>query len=77
VQGKSKKIFGTLDRIEGNIAVILAGEDEGKIEISKNLLPEGYKEGDIMTFKIDIKDKKTKDKKEEVEGLIRKLSERK
>jgi Protein of unknown function (DUF3006) len=71
---KKRSFYGTLDRIEGDIAVILAGEDEGKLEISKNLLPEGYKEGDIMTIKFDIKDKKTKDKKEEIEKLINKLA---
>ena len=66
-----------MDRIEGDVAVILAGEDEGKLEMSKSLLPDEYKEGDIMTFKIDIKDKKTKEKKEEIEGLIKKLADRK
>jgi Protein of unknown function (DUF3006) len=71
---KKRTFYGTLDRIEGDVAVVLAGEDEGKLEMSKSLLPDEYKEGDIMTFKIDIKDKKTKDKKEEVERLISKLA---
>ena len=71
---KSKKFYGTLDRIEGNMAVILAGDDGDTIEISKALLPPGSREGDIISFKLVVKDKKTKIEKEKIEGLIRNLS---
>ena len=71
-----KNFIGTLDRIEGNIAVILVGESGDTVELSRELLPEGYKEGDIILFKLTVKDKKTKDEKEKVAGLIKKLSQR-
>jgi len=71
---KNKRFYGTIDRIEGGIAVILVGEDEGTIEISKDLLPAGCKEGDLISFRLEAKDKKTKAEKEKIEGLIKKLS---
>lgn len=70
-----KKIFiGTVDRIEGNIAVVLVGEDDGTIELTRSLLPQGAKEGDMVSFKLDIKDKKTLTEKNKIEKLIKKLS---
>lgn len=70
-----KKIFvGAIDRIEGNIAVIIVGEDDGIVEITKGLLPQGAKEGDLVSFKLDIKDKKTLAEKKKIEKLIKKLS---
>ena len=71
---KNKRFYGTIDRVESGIAVILVGEDEGTIEISKELLPVGCKEGDLISFRLEAKDKKTKAEKEKIEGLIKKLS---
>ena len=71
---KNIRFYGTLDRVEGSTAVILVGEDGDTIEISKDLLPEGCKEGDLISFKIEVKDKKTKKEKEKVERLIEKLA---
>jgi hypothetical protein len=68
------KFTGTLDRIEGNTAVILVGEEGSTIEISKDLLPQGVKEGDIISFKLEVKDKKTRAEKEKISRLIKKLS---
>lgn len=71
---KKKAFYGILDRIEGNVAVILVGEDEGTVEIPKTLLPDGSREGDMLSVKLEIKDKKTRSEKERVERLIKKLS---
>ena len=71
---KSKKFLGTLDRIEGDRAVILAGEDEGTVDISRSLLPETAKENDILSIRIDVKDKATAKAKEKVAEQIRKLA---
>jgi hypothetical protein len=70
--------IGTLDRFEAEMGVILAGEDgENSIMLSKKLLPQGSKEGDILSIKIEKKEKKTLDEKNRVEGLINKLSSNK
>jgi hypothetical protein len=71
---RTTKFYGTLDRIEDNTAVLLVGEDGDTIEISKDLLPAGCKEGDLVSFKIELKDKKTKKEKEKIERLIEKLA---
>jgi len=71
---KSIKFYGSIDRIEGDIAILLVGDEGSSIEISKYLLPEGCKEGDIISFKLERKDKKTKTEKERVANLIKKLS---
>ena len=68
------KYLGVLDRIEGTTAVILIGDDADTIELPRNLLPDGSKEGDLISFTLEKKDKKIKDEKERVEGLIKKLS---
>lgn len=73
-QLKNNRFYGTIDRIEGSTAVILVGEDGDSVEISKALLPEGCNEGDLLSFKIEVKDKKTKKEKEKVERLIEKLA---
>ena len=67
-----RSFTGILDRIEGKTAVVLVGEDA--LEMAKELLPEGTKEGDIISFKLELKDKKTKVEKEKIAKLIKKLS---
>ena len=70
-----KKLFhGTLDRFEGRTAVIIVGEDGDTIELSRSLLPDNCKEGDLISFKLEKKDKKTKNEKEIIAKLIRKLA---
>ena len=70
---KNKKFFGTLDRMEGDRAVILAGEDAGTLDISRSLLPESAKENDLLSIRIDVKDSATEKAKEKIEKQIRKL----
>lgn len=67
-----RTLTGTLDRFEGDKAVVLIGENATVID--KGLMPEGAKEGDIISIKLEVKDRKTKEEKEKVEKLIRKLS---
>jgi hypothetical protein len=67
-----KSFIGTLDRFEGRTAVVLVGEDS--LVIAKDLLPDGAKEGDVISIKFELKDRKTKEEKEKIEKLIKKLS---
>ena len=67
-----KSFIGTLDRFEGRKAVVLVGED--LLEIAKDLLPDSAKEGDLISIKLELKDRKTKEEKEKMEKLIKKLS---
>jgi len=67
-----RSFTGILDRIEGKTAVVLVGEDA--LEIAKDLLPGGAKEGDVISIKFELKNRKTKEEKEKMEKLIKKLS---
>jgi hypothetical protein len=71
---EKSKMKATIDRVEGNLAVLLIGDKgEVKLNIPVTLLPEGSKEGDILDISI-IRDEKTTDKtKKRVSNLIDKL----
>jgi len=61
----------TIDRIEGDIAVLLVKDNEKiKINIPKFLLPSGGKEGDILDIIISKDIKETEDSKERVNNLL-------
>lgn len=69
-----KKFRALIDRIEGNQGVLLLGEEEREaIDFPKSFLPEGAREGDILTVKIRLESRKTKEAKEKVAKLIRKV----
>lgn len=69
------KFKAVVDRIEGSKAVVLLGEEEqDAVDFPKNFLPSEVKEGDILNFKIQVKSRKTKESKEQVAEMIRKLS---
>lgn len=64
----------TLDRIEGNIAVLLLRDEESiKIDIPLFLLPPGSKEGDILNISIARDPLETEAAKERVSSLLDKL----
>ncbi|HTY13069.1 MAG TPA: DUF3006 domain-containing protein [Candidatus Omnitrophota bacterium] len=72
-----KKFKAVVDRIEGQKAVVLMGEEEREAaEISLPFLPEGTKESDILTFKIKLESRRTKEAKEKVALLIEKLKKK-
>jgi len=64
----------TIDRIEGELAVLLIRDGEKiKINIPLILLPEGSREGDILDISIHKDEKETAEAKERVSSLIEKL----
>lgn len=64
----------TLDRIEGNMAVLLIRDGEMiKLNVPLTLLPEGYEEGDILGITIERDVSATKDAKGRSKNLIEKL----
>ena len=64
--------IGILDRLENGTAVLLVGEDA--VTMPQMLLPEGTKEGDMISIRLESKDRRTKLEKERVGDLIKKLS---
>lgn len=68
------KIKALVDRMEGDKAVVLFGEEEQEsVAIPKIFLPD-VKESDILTVKIKLQSRKTKEAKAKVQGMIEKLS---
>ncbi|MEZ5334349.1 MAG: DUF3006 domain-containing protein [Methanolobus sp.] len=68
----------SLDRVEGNIAVLLVRDEESiKIDIPMSLLPAGSKEGDILAINIVKDERESEDAKERVSSLLDKLKNKK
>ena len=64
----------SLDRVEGDIAVLLVRDEESiKVDFPVSLLPTGSKEGDIIEISISRDEKETEDAKKRVSSLIEKL----
>ena len=68
-----KKFKAVVDRIEGDKAVLLLGEEEQEsVDFPKEFLPE-VKESDILSIKVKVQSRKTKEAKEKVSKMIEKL----
>jgi hypothetical protein len=68
----------TLDRIENNIAVLLVRPEETiRLNLPLSLLPEGSKEGDILTIDITKDEQETEQAKEKVSSLLERLKNKK
>ena len=72
--GKTAKIRAMVDRLEDGIAMIFLGDDEDfMLEIPACYLPEDIEEGDLLTFKISVNSRKTKQAKKKVANMLKKL----
>jgi hypothetical protein len=68
----------TVDRLEGDMAVLLLRNDERiKFNLPINLLPEGVHEGDILDISITIDEGATDESKSRVSSLIERLKSKK
>jgi hypothetical protein len=66
----------TVDRIEGQMAVLLAGDEPVRFNIPLSLLPEGCKEGDVLNLAIERDLEETQDAKERVSSLMERLKKK-
>jgi hypothetical protein len=67
-----------IDRIEGNLAVLIAMDDESlQFSVPLNLLPPGCREGEILLIAIERDFNATRVAKERTKNLIEKLKKRK
>lgn len=67
----------TLDRIEGEMAVLLIRNGESiRLNIPVVLLPEGSKEGDILEITITRDEKETEESKARVSSMIERLKKK-
>ena len=75
--GKSKRTRAVIDRIEdGGTAVLLAGEEELKVELPASLLPEGAEGGSHLVITIALDEASRQEAEERVKALQEKLERR-
>jgi hypothetical protein len=75
--GKSKRTRAVIDRIEdGGTAVLLAGEDELKVELPAALLPEGAEGGSHLVLNISLDETSRKEAEERVKALQERVEKR-
>lgn len=68
---KMQSIKGFVDRIEGNTAVVLLGDDESvKVNIPVSWLPKGIKEGTVIKFDASVDEDATQAGKSRVQSLL-------
>jgi hypothetical protein len=67
-------VKATIDRIEGSMAVLISCEDESvHLTLPVSLLPDGSREGDIVTLTVGRDDVATLAAKERVSSLVERL----
>jgi hypothetical protein len=67
----------SIDRIDKGVAVLLMQDDpSGIIRVPVSLLPQGCREGDVLTMTLDADPGETAAVKERVTGLIDKLKKK-
>ncbi len=63
-----------IDRIEGDLAVLLMGDDGlSRVSVPLSLLPDGCREGDVLNVSIERNAEATQQARERVSGLMEKL----
>ncbi len=62
-----------IDRFEGDIAVILIGEDEIKVEIPRQHLSQGAREGSRLKLNFALGPEETRQQEERINELLYKL----
>lgn len=68
-------ISAVIDRFEENKVVLLAGDEEIKINFPRALLDKNLKEGDYITIDIKYDAEATQKAKDEVAALLKSLKE--
>ena len=63
-------ISAYLDRFEGNLAVLLLGEEEKKVNFPRSFLPEGTEEGEYLKIEIRRDEEKTAEAEAEALSLL-------
>ena len=65
-----------IDRVEGNIAILLVGDEGIKLDIPLSLLPADCREGDVLNMSFERDVVGTEQTKERVSGLMEKLKKK-
>jgi len=72
-----KPLRAFIDRIEGETAILLVGEEGHLLQIPIRYLPRGVEEGTVVSVCFEIDAEATADARENIAGLIKRLQRRK
>ncbi len=62
-----------IDRFEGDYAVVLVGDEESKIDIKKEYLPDGAKEGSWLKMSFELDPEGEQGQRKKISTLLEKL----
>ena len=65
-----------IDRFEGGFAIVLFGNEEIKVDIPKELLPEGVKEGSWLRVNFELDLEETKKREDRIKAKLEKLKKK-
>ncbi len=71
-----RKMKATIDRIEGKLAVLIAGEENVRFNLPIALLPQGCREGDVLNISFEQDLEATEQAREQVSSLMEKLKKK-
>ncbi|MBC7340615.1 MAG: DUF3006 domain-containing protein [Firmicutes bacterium] len=66
-------VRAVIDRFEGDLAVVLVGDEEYRLDVPRRFLPRGAREGDVLVLRWEIDRRETDARREKVKGLIDEL----
>ena len=70
------KITAVVDRFEGDKAVLLLEEEAKQVVFPRECLPSNVKEGDYLSFAIEIDEIRTREAEAEAECLLAELMQK-
>lgn len=69
-------ITATIDRFEGEVAVLLVGPEQTPVNIPRSDLPEGAEQGDVLRLEVTIDREETERRRESIQEKIERLKRR-
>ena len=66
-------ITATIDRFEGDVAVLLVGDEETVVNIHRSYLPSEAKQGDVLKLEVLVDREETQRRRESVRAKIERL----
>ncbi len=69
-------IIATIDRFEGDVAVLLVGDAESVVNVHRSNLPPEAGQGDVLRLEVTIDRDETERRRESVQSKIERLKQR-
>lgn len=67
------KVQAIIDRFEGDLAVLLAGDEEQQVLWPRQLMPADAKEGDLLAILLTVDEHATRMARSEAEAALKRL----